>query len=108
MHPYLQVTTALGSRPEAEQVARQMVEEHLAACAQVTGPVSSTYRWQGRIESAEEWYCHLKTTAEAWPLLDRRLRELHPYEVPEIIALPLEAGNAEYLEWIAGAVNVPR
>ena len=108
MHPYLQVTTALGSRPEAEQVAQQMVDEHLAACAQVTGPVASTYRWQGRIESAEEWYCHLKTTAEAWPLLERRLRELHPYEVPEIIALALETGSAEYLEWIAGAVNVPR
>ncbi len=108
MQPYLQVTTALGSRQEAEQLAARLVEERLAACAQVAGPVASTYRWQGKVETAEEWYCHCKTTAEAWPALERRIRALHPYEVPEIIALPLEAGSADYLKWITSTITVPR
>jgi periplasmic divalent cation tolerance protein len=76
------------------------VEERLAACAQVLGPLTSTYRWQGAVETADEWYCHLKTTAERWPALEARLRALHPYDVPEIIALPIAAGSRAYLDWI--------
>ena len=65
------------------------------------GPLTSTYRWQGAVETAAEWYCHLMTTAERWPALEARLRALHPYDVPEIVALPIVAGSRAYLDWIA-------
>jgi periplasmic divalent cation tolerance protein len=89
----------------AEQLASVLVEERLVACAQVLGPVSSTYHWQGAIERATEWYCHLKTTRARLPALQARIGELHPYEVPEIIALPILGGNADYLRWIEQSVE---
>ena len=100
-----QVTTTLPDQAAAERVGAAMVEERLAACAQVIGPVSSTYRWQGKVEHASEWYCHLKTTRERLPALSRRIRELHPYEVPEIIAVPIVGGDAAYLSWIEASVS---
>jgi periplasmic divalent cation tolerance protein len=82
-----------------------LVAERLAACAQVLGPLWSSYRWQGATERAEEWYCHLKTTMERLPALRIRVRELHSYQVPEIIALPIVAGDNDYLEWIRAEVK---
>ena len=76
------------------------MEERLAACAQVAGPIQSTYRWQGGVETAEEWYCHLKTAADRAPALIARIRGLHPYDIPEIIAVPIVAGDPEYLRWV--------
>lgn len=102
-----QVTTTLPDRDAANRLGRRLVEERLAACAQVVGPVSSVYWWQGEIETAGEWYCHLKSTAERVPALITRIRELHPYETPEIIALPVTEGNAAYLQWIADSVGTP-
>ena len=81
------------------------MEERWAACAQVQGPIESTYRWQGRVERAEEWYCHLKTTLASSPGLRARLRELHPYDTPEIIALPIVDGDPAYLRWIEASVT---
>jgi periplasmic divalent cation tolerance protein len=86
-------------------MAAQLVEERLAACAQVIGPVRSTYRWAEKVEQAEEWYCHLKTTVARLPGIETRIRELHPYEVPEIIAVPILQGNPDYLKWIQEAVR---
>jgi periplasmic divalent cation tolerance protein len=103
-----QVETTLPDQAAAERVAATLVEERLAACAQVLGPVSSTYRWQGKIERAGEWYCHLKTTLAKSPALQARIRELHPYELPEIIALPLMDGDPAYLRWIEEAVSGER
>ena len=100
-----QVTTTLPDLAAAERLALVLVEERLAACAQVVGPVSSTYRWQGAVERARECYCHLKTTVDRFPALQARIRELHPYEVPEIIALPIVEGNPGYLEWIRETVR---
>jgi periplasmic divalent cation tolerance protein len=100
-----QVTTTLPDQAAANRLAATLVEERLAACAQVLGPVSSTYRWQGTIEHAEECYCHLKTTLARLPALQLRLRELHPYEVPEIIALPIIGGDESYLKWIEESVR---
>jgi periplasmic divalent cation tolerance protein len=102
---YCQVTTTLPSRQAAEALAGSVVEERLAACAQVVGPVASTYRWQGSVERAEEWYCHLKTTVERFPALHRRIRELHPYQLPEVIATPITEADADYLHWIASSVT---
>jgi periplasmic divalent cation tolerance protein len=81
------------------------VEEHLAACAQVVGPVSSTYRWKGKVELAVEWYCNLKTTKTRLSALKQRIRELHPYEVPEIVAIRIQDGDVDYLKWIETEVE---
>lgn len=95
-----QVTTTLPDQATAQRIAAAVVEERLAACAQLHGPISSTYRWEGAVERSTEWFCHLKTTVARLPDLQARIRELHPYEVPEIIAVPILDGNADYLSWI--------
>ncbi len=77
-----------------------LVERCLAACVQVVGPITSTYRWEGRVETAEEWQCVIKTGRALWDGVEQAIRELHPYQVPEIIALPIECGSRAYLEWI--------
>jgi periplasmic divalent cation tolerance protein len=100
-----QVTTTLPDQTSAEQVAARLVEERLAACAQVLGPIQSTYWWEGKVARADEWYCHLKTTLERLPGIQARIRELHPYQVPEIIAVPILQGNPDYLKWIQDAVR---
>ncbi len=100
-----QVTTTVDSREAADRIARALVADRLAACAQVIGPIRSTYWWQGRVEQADEWYCHLKTTRSRLPELALRLRALHPYDVPELIALPIVAGLPAYLDWIEDSVR---
>jgi periplasmic divalent cation tolerance protein len=99
-----QVTTTLPDREAARRLGTRLVEERLAACAQVLGPVSSVYRWQGEVETATEWYCHLKTTAARVSAMVSRIRALHPYETPEIIALPVAEGDPAYLRWIEESV----
>jgi periplasmic divalent cation tolerance protein len=101
----LQVTTTLPDRIVADRVAADLVGARLAACAQIEGPIASTYRWQGGVEQATEWYCHLKTTAAKLPDVFARIRELHPYDVPEIIAVPIADGDPAYLRWIAQSVS---
>ncbi len=98
---YLQVTTTAGSENEAERISAALVERRLAACVQVAGPITSRYRWQGEIETAREWLCVAKTTAERYPKLEAAIRELHSYDEPEIVATPIVAGSAGYLEWIS-------
>ena len=105
MNEYLQVTTTLGSREEAANMARMLVEERLAACAQVIGPVMSTYRWEGRIEEEEEWQCVAKTTGDRYPELEAAVRRLHTYEVPEILATPVVKGSADYLGWLRSQLS---
>lgn len=96
----IQVTTMLGDRSAADRMAAQLVEQRLAACVQVLGPVGSTYRWKGSVEQAEEWLCLIKTTAELYAAVERAIRSWHSYELPEIVATPIVAGSAEYLAWI--------
>lgn len=99
---YLQVVTTTDSREEADKLARSAVERRLAACAQVAGPVTSTYWWEGAVQTASEWQCLLKTTAERFGELREHLEREHSYETPEIVATPIVAGTAAYLDWIAG------
>lgn len=96
----LQVATTTGTREEAEQLARSAVEHRLAACAQVVGPITSTYWWNGAVETASEWQCLLKTTAARLDELRAHLESEHSYETPEIIATPIVGGSAAYLAWI--------
>jgi periplasmic divalent cation tolerance protein len=100
------VTTTVDSRAVADRLAWSTVEARLAACAQVTGPIQSTYWWQGAVEQAEEWMLVLKTTEQRYPALEAHLRGAHPYDVPEIICVPVTAGNPAYLSWIAAETAV--
>ena len=99
-----QVTTTLPDRAAADRIAAAVVEARLAACAQVGGPIESTYRWQGKVERATEWYCRMKTTLSRAPDLQARIRELHPYDVPEIVVVALVGGDRDYLRWIGEEV----
>jgi periplasmic divalent cation tolerance protein len=97
---YLQVTTTTDSRKEAAELARSAVTERLAACAQLVGPIASTYWWEGQIESAEEWMVLFKTTADCFEDLAAQIAEQHSYDTPEIIATPVVGGSADYLAWV--------
>jgi periplasmic divalent cation tolerance protein len=100
----VEVRTSVASRDDADRLARDVVAARLAACAQVTGPVTSYYHWKGALERSEEWQCQLKTTRTRWPDVERFLRENHPYELPEIVMLPL-AGSEAYLDWVRDEVK---
>jgi len=88
------------SREEAESLARTLVAEHLAACANIVPSVVSVYRWKGSIETDEEVLLFLKTRRLLLDRLIERVQELHSYEVPEVIALPLAGGSADYVRWV--------
>lgn len=105
MSDYVQVLTTAGSREEAERISEALVEGRLAACVQVVGPVASRYRWQGEVERADEWQCLAKTTAALYPRVEEAIRAVHSYEEPEIVATPIIAGSAGYLEWIGENVG---
>jgi periplasmic divalent cation tolerance protein len=98
---YVAVVTSVADRETAERIAETLVTERLAACAQVLGPQTSVYRWKDRLERATEWRLELKTAAARPTALERRLLELHPYDVPECIALPIVHGSDAYLRWLA-------
>jgi periplasmic divalent cation tolerance protein len=102
---YLQVSTTTGTEREAEEISAALVERRLAACVQVIGPIASRYRWQGAVEQAREWLCLAKTEASRYPELEAAIRELHSYDEPEIVATPIVAGSAGYLEWIGESLS---
>src|SRR3954468_14830514 len=99
MTDFVQVTTTPGGRHDAEQIAAELVSRRLAACVQVTGPIASMFRWQGKVEKADEWMCVAKTSRDQLPAIQKVLDEIHPYEVPELIATPIVDGSADYLKW---------
>lgn len=99
----IEVTTTLPTRAAAEALGAALVESRLAACAQISGPVASVYRWEGAVQHAEEWSCRLKSTRVRYPALAAAIRAHHGYDLPEITAMPLE-GSVEYLAWIAREV----
>lgn len=93
------VTTPTTER--AAEIARALVEERLAACGNVVPGLRSIYRWEGKVQEDDEALLVLKTTRDRFEALRERVLSLHPYEVPEVIALPVEAGSAPYLSWLA-------
>ncbi len=105
MTEYVQVITTTEKKEDAERIAQALVEARLAACVQVLGPIRSTYRWKGAIETAQEWQCVAKSRADLFDRIDEAIRAIHPYEVAEILALPMAAGSRAYLEWIDGQVE---
>lgn len=97
---HYQVTTTTDAREAAAGLARGAVDARVAACGQVVGPIQSIYRWQGRVETTEEWYVVFKTTAARYPALEAHVRAHHTYEVPEIVATPIVDGDPGYLAWV--------
>lgn len=104
MHEHLQVVTTTESQQDAARIAEALVSRRLAACVQVVGPISSTYRWEGEVQSASEWQLIVKTRGDLYPQVEQAIRELHTYEVPEIVALPIVAGSRAYLDWLDGCL----
>lgn len=95
------VLTTTGSPEEARKIAHALVERRLAACVNIVQQIESIYRWQGKVESAREWLLIVKTTEQRWEQVRAAISELHSYELPECICLPIEGGSPEYLNWIA-------
>lgn len=102
---FIQAQTSVGSQGSARELAREIVEAELAACVQVVGPVASTYRWEGEIESAEEWLLLMKTTTALSEPLQTFIGERHSCEVPELIMTPIVAGSSDYLDWLRAQVR---
>jgi periplasmic divalent cation tolerance protein len=100
------VLTTTGSEEEAHKIARHLVERRLAACVNVVPQVTSVYRWQDKVEEAQEWVLIVKTTAAAFGEVRHAIAELHSYELPECICLAIEDGSPAYLQWIAESVSV--
>jgi periplasmic divalent cation tolerance protein len=100
MTEYIQVVTTTETKDQAQRIAQAVVEKRLAACAQIVGPISSTYWWKGKVESADEWMCLMKTRHDLFADLERAIREIHPYEIPEIVAVPIVPGSASYMNWL--------
>ncbi len=94
------VITTVESADDAESLGRSLVEQSLAACVQVDGPITSHYRWQGSIEQSTEFRLMIKTSVHAWPRLKVRLAELHPYDEPEIILCPITDASDGYRSWV--------
>lgn len=97
---YLTVLTTTDSAGKAEELARGVIEARLAACAQISAPVLSVYRWEGAVETTREWRIAFKTTAARYDALEAHVAAHHDYTTPEIIALPVVRGSAAYLAWL--------
>lgn len=102
MSDILLVITNLPDAPSASRLAHQLIEARAAACVNQLAPCISTYRWQNSIETATEVPLLIKTTQAAYPRLEKLIREAHPYELPEIIAVSVTAGLTDYLDWVNG------
>lgn len=100
MNNFFVVYVTVGSPAEGERLANALVEERLAACVNRVGPVRSVYRWEGKLEQSEEELLIIKTKKDLFERLKIRVKELHSYSVPEIIALPIIEGNESYLKWL--------
>ena len=100
MADYIQVFTTTGKKEDARKMAREVVEKRLAACSQVLGPIASTFWWNDNIDEDEEWLLIMKTRDDLYKELEKVIKGLHPYEVPEILALEVITGNRGYLDWL--------
>lgn len=106
MEPLVEIRTTFPDKPRAEACARRLLEAGLAACVQIDGPLTSVYRWQGRVEQAEEWRCTCKTTPEAAAACAAALAADHPYDLPEVLVARVE-GSAAYARWVVDGVAAP-
>jgi periplasmic divalent cation tolerance protein len=100
MAEYIQVVTTVDSSDLADKIAQALLESRAAACVQVFGPVQGKYWWKGKIEEAEEWVCMIKARSADYDRIEAVISEVHSYDVPEILAFPVQHGSQRYLEWL--------
>ncbi|HEB31557.1 MAG TPA: divalent-cation tolerance protein CutA [Spirochaetes bacterium] len=100
MSDYIQITTTTENKEQAVVIAEKLVKLRLAACVQISGPVKSIFWWKNKVEKADEWICTAKSKSNLYKKIEKTILEIHPYEVPEIIAVPIVNGSNEYLKWI--------
>lgn len=100
MEKMIQIVTTGDSREIIEKIGKDLVEKKLIACAQILGPIKSIYRWKEGVENTSEWILLMKSKASLYPVIEQEIRQQHPYELPEIIATNIDAGLAEYMDWL--------
>ncbi len=106
MTDFLQLSCTSSSAEEAEAIANALIELRLAACVQILPQVRSVYRWQGKVEQADEWLCLVKTHRRLLPQVEAEIVRRHSYECPEIVAVAIEAGSAAYLQWLGEQLDL--
>jgi periplasmic divalent cation tolerance protein len=100
MEEAIHITTTADKREIMEKIGRHLVERRLASCVQIMGPMKSIYWWKGKVEEADEWLCVIKSRASHYEAIEKEITRLHPYELPEIVAMRIEKGLPGYMRWI--------
>ena len=98
--PFIVIITTTSNKEDANKIAQTLLAKKLAGCVQVIGPISSHYFWKDELCQDEEWLCLIKSSQQHYQTLEKTIQEIHPYEVPEIISLPIQEGNQGYLSWL--------
>lgn len=98
---FVQVITTVSEKKDAERLAKYILDERLGSCVQIIGPLKSVYRWKGKIEKTLEWACLIKTRKTLYKKVETAIKKIHPYEVPEIIAIPIAEGSKDYFKWLS-------
>ena len=105
MSGFIMVYVTCASKAEAEKISQALLNEHLIACANILGPVSSHFHWNGKIDCAEEYLVIMKSRVDLFAALEQRVRGLHSYDVPEVLAVPIVEGSKAYLDWMNKALT---
>lgn len=105
MDEYIQICTTTEKKSDASYIARSLLEGRLAGCIQIVGPIESAYLWKENIEIAEEWLCFIKTKKSLYEQIEKEIKKIHPYELPELIALSIIDGSKDYLEWLSSEIK---
>jgi len=105
MVSFILVFMTTSTRAEAENITEHLLSERLVACCNIVGPISSAYAWKGKIEKADEFLVFMKTSQDLFERLSARIKELHSYDIPEVIAVPIIAGLPSYLDWISTVIR---
>jgi periplasmic divalent cation tolerance protein len=108
MTKFIQVSTTINTSNGAKRIAQDLLAKRISSCVQVVGPIDSTYRWKGKVELAKEWLCLIKARSANYRKIETAIKRIHPYKIPEIIAVPILNGNQEYLTWIRRETTVIR
>lgn len=105
MTQFIQVTTTTAKKTDAAKIANSLLTRKLAACVQISGPVTSIFPWEGKTQISEEWICSIKTRKDLFPAVENLIKEIHPYELPEIVATLIVAGSDQYLDWLSDSLR---
>lgn len=107
MSEYIQVLTTVDEEAKAKEIGRALLEQRAVSCVQTLGPIASSYWWKGKIEQTQEWMCLAKGKAKDYERIQTIIKKVHPYEVPEILAIPVSNGNIDYLNWVKAETSHP-